>query len=351
MSPLQLLTLVIPTQNSPTMLNRTVSYLARVRFDGRILILDSSDGVVRQKNLTVVTQHGANLDIGLLHFEKSYLQKCLTGMRRVATPYSLLCADDAFVFSESLVKLVTFLERNSGHSAACGISVRMSHEPEGKCYSLPGRPILSDSPVVRFRDFAGNSFPLLHAVQRTDSLTQTFEIAAEATSYEAAPTLTDVVLNQMPVLLGRIHFVPVAAHVHVARNSMVPHLATLADPNRCATYYQRFRECLAEQLEIAGATVDHAFIMVDRYYGHLWDGGVRAAMRRLSIPAKGKREVIRHYRQLANLIRSDHLLQRRRLRSSDLVGQKPEWRLVQQLIAELRSEPTVVGPTEHRRAA
>ena len=354
MSPLQLLTLVIPTQNCPTMLNRSIAYLARIRFGGRILILDSSDSVARQMNLLTVTRHGADLNIGLLHFDKSHLLKCSAGMGRIATPYSAVCADDAFVFSSALARLVRFLEKNSGHSAAAGISVSLSREPNGKCYALPGRPILSDSPVVRFRDFAGNPFPLNHAVQRTEGLAQAFRIAASATDYESTPAFAEIVLNQMPVLLGHIHFEPIAAHVRVDRGRHPQSGPIVFDADRCTTQFQTFRACMAEQLEIAGATSDHAYVMIDRYYGDLWDGGLRAAARPLGVRGKFKRELIRHYRQLVNLVRADHLLQRRRLRSTDLAGQREEWLIAHELLASGRIEPVSpleVRPAEQRRAA
>lgn len=351
MSPQQLLTLVVPTRNCPTMLNRTVGYLARIEFRGRILILDSSDGVARQMNLVTVTRHGANLDIGLLHFDKAYLQKCLAGMGRVTTPYSVLCADDAFVFSSALGRLVAFLENDDGYSAAAGIRVSLSREPNGKCYAMPGRPILSDSPVVRFRDFAANPFPLGHSVQRTEVLLHALEIAAAATDYEFTSAFADIVLNQMPVLQGRIHFAPVAEYVRIDRGRNNPPLPIVFDGDRCATQFQSFREGLAEQLEIAGATIDHSFVMVDRYYGDLWDGGVRASSRRLGVIGRCRRESVRHYRQLVNLIRADHLLQRRRLRTSDLSGQRPEWLLMHELLANTHPESVVAEPVSQRRAA
>ena len=351
MSPLQLLTLVVPTRNCPIMLNRTIGYLARIGFRGRVLILDSSDGVARQMNLVTVTRHGAELDIGLLHFDKTYLQKCRAGMGRVVTPYSALCADDAFIFSDALGRLVEFLELNSGYSAAAGIRVSLSREPNGKCYAMPGRPILNDSPVVRFRDFASNPFPLGHAVQRTDGLIEAFDVAATSTDYEATPVFAEIVLNQMPVMLGRIHFEPLAAHVRVDRGRNPTVMPIVFDAERCATQFQAFREGLAEQLEIAGATIDHSFVMVDRYYGDLWDGGARAASRRLGVFGRCRRETVRHYRQLVNLIRADHLLQRRRLRTADLKGQRPEWLLMHDLLAHSGPEPILIDAAAQRKAA
>jgi len=350
MSPLQLLTLVVPTRNCPTMLNRTIGYLARIGFGGRILILDSSDGVARQMNLGTVTRHGTDLDIGLLHFEKTYLQKCRAGMGRVVTPYSVLCADDSFVFSDALGRLDEFLEDNSGHSAATGIRVSLSREPNGKCYAMPGRPILNDSPVVRFRDFASNPFPLGHAVQRTDGLINVLEVASASTDFEMTPVFAEIVLNQMPVLLGRIHFEPVAAYVCIDRGRHLP-APIVFDGDRWTTHFQNFRDGLAEQLEIAGATMDHSYVMIDRYYGDLWDGGQRASSRRPGVLGRCRRETVRHYRQLVNLIRADHLLQRRRLRTADLKGQRPEWLLMHDLLAHSSTDPFATDAANTRRAA
>lgn len=351
MSPLQLLTLVVPTRNCPTMLNRTIGYLARIRFGGRILILDSSDGVARQMNLVTVTRHGAELDIGLLHFDKTYLHKCRAGMGRVVTPYSALCADDSFVFSDALGRQVEFLEQNPGYSAAAGVRISLSREPNGKCYAMPGRPILNDSPVVRFRDFASNPFPLGHAVQRTDGLIEVFDVASASTDFETTPVFADIIFNQMPVLLGRIHFAPVAAYVRIdrGRNQTTP--PVVFDSERCTTQFQNFREGLAEQLEFAGATIDHSFVMIDRYYGDLWDGGVRASSRRLGVLGRCRRETARHYRQLVNLVRADHLLQRRRLRAADLKGQRPEWLLMHELLANAGPEPVAADTSPQRKAA
>ena len=216
---------------------------------------------------------------------------------------------------------------------------------------MPGRPILSDSPVVRFRDFASNPFPLGHAVQRTESLVEVFEVAEASTDYESTPVFADIVLNQMPVLLGRIHFQPVASYVRIDRSRHHTMKPVVFDVDRCATQFQNLREGLAEQLEIAGATVDHSFVMVDRYYGDLWDGGVRASSRRLGVIGRCRRETVRHYRQLVNLIRADYLLQRRRLRTADLKGQRPEWLLMHELLGNSQLESIVRDDVIERKAA
>jgi hypothetical protein len=191
-----------------------------------------------------------------------------------------------------------------------------------------------------------------HSVQRTEVLLRAFEVAAASTDYEFTSAFADIVLNQMPVLLGRIHFAPLAEYVRTDRGRYHPSIPIVFDGDRCTTHFQLFREGLAEQLEIAGATIDHAFVMVDRYYGDLWDGGIRASSRRLGVIGRCRREIVRHYRQLVNLIRSDHLLQRRRLRTSDLSGQRPEWLFMHELLANTLPEPVVrESPASQRRAA
>lgn len=353
MNPLQLLTLVVPTQNCPAVLTRTVSYLARIRFAGRILILDSSDAAARQMNLQALTRHGADLDIGLLHFDQSHLRKCAGGLERVTTPYSLVCPDDAFVFSNALSRLVAFLENASGYSAAAGISVSLSREPNGKCYAQPGRPVVNDSPVVRFRSTATTPFPVTHAVQRSDGLRRAFQVACQAVDARHDSAFAEIVLNQMPVLQGRIHFHPTASFMRVDHGRGESASPEVQPVERCATQFQQFRDCMAEQLEIAGATMDHACVMIDRYYGELWDGGVRAASRTPGIAAKCRRELVRHYRQLVNLVRADHLLQRRRLRATDLSGQREQWLLANEMLART-AEPdreSRAGDSETRRRA
>jgi glycosyltransferase domain-containing protein len=332
------------------MLARVLNYFAQTGSETRILVLDSSSDPARQRNLVNVTRFGAGLEIRLLHLNDTYLSKCSRGLKRVETPYAVLCPDDAFLLSMTLANLVAFLERHDGYSAASGISVGLNRGPDEKCYALPGRPVLSDSPVVRFRDVAGNSFQVANSVQRTDVMQRGFEIAAAATSFEQASALSDILLNQMPVLQGRIHFVPAAAHVRLQRLKN-QHLGLQpVCVERSATHYQNFRDALVEQLEIAGATIEHAVIMVDRYYSDLCTG-VAWHPRRPGISAKVRRETIRHYRQLVNLVRSDYLLQRRRLRRSDLARQEQEWRLIQDLMNQTATIPLDAEQSEFRRAA
>jgi hypothetical protein len=54
---------------------------------------------------------------------------------------------------------------------------------------------------------------------------------------------------------------------------------------------------------------------------------------------------------LVNLIRADHLLQRRRLRTADLKGQRPEWLLMHDLLAHSGPEPILIDAAAQRKAA
>lgn len=326
------LTVVVATFNRPTLLRRQLKYLAAVGFPYRVVVADSSDPDFARENRTAV----ASTDELRLHYgysEAGHLSVCRNVLRRLVTPYAAVFSDADFAFPSTLQQAVDFLNAKPGFGSAIGITVSDLARKQ-RCYVLPARSIVNDSPVVRFRALARDWYSTVPGVHRTPLLYETYRNAADCTDFSNGRKFSEVVLSQMAALQSRVHLIPRICCLQEDREpALSPRLIANGDTQH-ETLFERFHQNLVEQLESAGATLEHAELMVRQWYGHLQNPSDAIVPRKPpGMLGKIQRETIRHYGQLANLIRSDRILQRRTLRSSDLLGLKAEWKQARHLVA------------------
>jgi|GEM_PF-1770995 glycosyltransferase domain-containing protein len=326
------LTVVVATSNRPAVLRRQLRYLSDVEFRFRVVIADSSSPEFARENRTAVaTTTGLKLHYG--YSEAGHLQVCRNVLKRLITPYAAVFSDGDFAFPTTLEMAIDFLEAHPGFGSAVGITVS-DLARKGRCYVLPARSIKNDSPVVRFRTLARDWFSTVPGVHRTKLAYETYRNASECSDFLNGRQFSEVILSQMAALQSRIHLIPRIACLQEDREpALAPRLAT-AEDSQHREHFQRFHQNLVDQLEAAGATLDHAELMIEQLYGHLRAVSASIVARKPpGMLGKIQRETIRHYGHLVNLIRSDRILQRRTLRSSDLIGLKTEWKQARHLIA------------------
>ena len=113
-------TLIVPTYNRPAELARLMEYLARLRADFPVLVLDSSEPATRQANKAALGK--LDRDIRIESFDPSMApwEKFWRGSELVDTDYCSLCADDDVIIPSSLPGIVDFLEAHPDHSVAHG---------------------------------------------------------------------------------------------------------------------------------------------------------------------------------------------------------------------------------------
>jgi len=339
---------VVPVRDDSALLRRTLQYFSEIDVPGRVLITDASARPVRDRNLALVAERGRTLSMGWIATSGNDFQQCATALARVGTPFSIVCRPNEFVLPEFLRNGVQFLAGHPGFSTAMGITASYFAARGGRCYALPGRSVENDSPVVRARRITTRGISLLHGIQRTEHLRRAYELAARCRLDSPPQQLVTLLLSQMAALQGRIRFFPVAGCIR-AEETPEQTLPVALSPGGNWVDADILRASLIDELEAAGATVDHARELVERWYCRFLDGRGRA-QRPMTLNRKAKREIIRHAYRLFNLLRSDRILQRRRIRRSDLIGQEPAWKIAQRLILDY-PQGIELPPEEIRAAA
>jgi len=113
-------TLIVPTYNRTADLARLLTYLARLRVEFPILVLDSSEPAKHQANEDAVNKSGLNVSYETFDASVSPWEKFWRGSELVRTPYCSICADDDLVLPASLGPIVQYLEAHADFSVAHG---------------------------------------------------------------------------------------------------------------------------------------------------------------------------------------------------------------------------------------
>jgi glycosyltransferase domain-containing protein len=165
-------TILIPTRNRPLELARLIRFLSVARNPCPVCVLDGSNRDVQAENAAMLGRvdfathapYDPELHLGL---------RCADGLRRVTTPYVVLCGDDDFVFPEALAACAGFLDAHADHSAVSGNFLSLNY--------------LADKPLFRHGILLKNSFRFIgytahrHFLQRA--------LYAFAYSYLGTPPL------------------------------------------------------------------------------------------------------------------------------------------------------------------
>lgn len=312
------ITYVIPTHNRPAFLRRLLHYLELTGERVPVRICDSSDPARRAENEAAVRCFSGACPLTYSYLNLGVFAKCRQTMEQIETPFTVFCADDDFLNSESVLACASFLERSPEYSCAQGAMISLSTGKQNKCYLLTNYSLVSENAVRRFRRFASNWYSTFYSVCRTPLLTRAYQVVDDATDYDRARILPEILLSQMTVILGQVKYLPGFYNLREEHDQNDSRLPIVNDLEHCEELYLDFRNALAAELsEHSGATLDHAESVVDVSYGYLRDGGVAHARNKRSRRQRVQREVLRHYRRLMSTLRSDQILQRRRLHMSD----------------------------------
>lgn len=314
------LTLVIPTYNRPAFLRRLFYFLEQVRDGSQIQIVDSSTPEHRSQNEAIVRAASSSLRVRYRHIDAGMISKCRTIMEEdVTTPFSVFCADDDFLMPDAVLGSLEFLQRSPEYSCAQGVMVSLCTGKDNKCYALPCYSLDNDSPFRRFRRLAGNWYSTFYSVYRTPLLTRAWQVTDENSDFGRARIFPEILLSQLSVTQGKVKYLPGIYNLreeHTLNESAVT--PEVADEEHCVELYNQFRDVMAAELaESSGATLDHAATVVDSCYGYLRDGGHKLSQKKRTVRFRVRRELTRNARRLMDALRSDRILQRRRISMSD----------------------------------
>lgn len=312
------ITCVIPTHNRPAFLRRLLHYFELTGERIPVRICDSSNPARRAENEAAIRNFSGSCRLTYSHIETGIYSKIRQTMEQVQTPFTVFCADDDFLISDAVLGCASFLERTPDYGCAQGAMVSLSTGKQNKCYVLTNYSLEADNPVQRFRQFASNWYSTFYSVCRTSMLARAYQVADEATDYDRARILPEILLSQMTVILGRVKYLPglyILREEHELNDSRLP---IVQDMEHSEELYLSFRDALAGELsQHSGATEDHARSVVEATYGYLRDGGQAQASRKRTVRHRIQREARRQYRRVMSALRSDRILQRRRLSSGD----------------------------------
>lgn len=245
-------TIVIPTHRRPALLRRALEHYAPSELP--LLVADSSPDP--QPDLPPgVTYH---------HLPGMGIEAKLERMAAlVETPLAVLCADDDFTSTASILRCAEFLLANPDHSAAHGHYLRVLRQPAGKggagggplvepCYlDTHNARIDAASPGERLLQLNRPYVPLFYAVARAEALRLAF---GPGHGREAFYASSELALGLAVAMLGKVAVLPT---LHTVRD-IVPSqdlaggrcddLGVVSVAARYAGVYGLFVERLAGEL-------------------------------------------------------------------------------------------------------
>ena len=113
------LTIIIPTFNRADLLRNCLNYYDKINFDGKILIIDSSDDFELKQNQKNINNFN-NLNITHKIKKTSIMGSLKYAIDYVETNYLTQSGDDDFIVPLSAKKCIEFLNRNKDYILANG---------------------------------------------------------------------------------------------------------------------------------------------------------------------------------------------------------------------------------------
>ena len=202
--------ILIPTLDRPDFLKRTLQYYHHIRFQGQIIVGDSSGPKNAGLNQQTVDRVKDQLDIIYRHYPNPpYLHDgmCMKSMVDLAqTPYVVYSGDDDFLILAGLEKCVGFLDTNPDFVAAQGVRINLCLDKKGPW----GRPVsasvytgadyLDDSSTQRLATYLRTGLSIQYYVHRIDIWKQMYRDVDQVPSRYLGPELLPCSLS---AILGK----------------------------------------------------------------------------------------------------------------------------------------------------
>jgi glycosyltransferase domain-containing protein len=194
-------TILIPSHLRPALLARALEHYAPSGLP--VIVADSSPAPFARAG---EFEHARYLHLPGVPFEAK--------LQRLAaladTPYAVLCADDDFTSTASILRCAEFLDSNPDHSGAHGHYLRVLRgrgetlvEP---CYRDTHRAgVSSPDPATRLLELNRPYVPLFYAVLRTEVLRAAFGPGHELERFYAA---SELALGIAAAALGKVAVLP-----------------------------------------------------------------------------------------------------------------------------------------------
>jgi glycosyltransferase domain-containing protein len=338
------LTCVVPTHNRPHFLRRLLHFYMQFPPGFPFLVVDSSNSLLASENREVIESVRGSLDIDYQHIGLNFMDKCVQGLERIRSPFVVFCADDDILLPDTVWRCVEFLTNEPGFASAMGRNAMLNVNHSLWCSRiLKGYSIEDDRPFDRCRRMARDWFSNFYAVHRTEGLLNNFRITAANADSQRSPQLSETLLSQMSVLIGRVKLLPMMYSLREQHGTNAGSALRNQREPQAELLYQRFRGCLTDQLERTG--IDRADVeqFIDDSYGFFRDPNLANRRRPRSVV-----EVVRQlYRGMTertvDYFWTDRTRHRRFVRASDLAECESIWHATIKLV---RAFPQGI-PSDH----
>ncbi|MHA2174302.1 MAG: TIGR00180 family glycosyltransferase [Candidatus Hodarchaeales archaeon] len=282
------LSLVIPTYNRPSFLQRLLTYFDKQNVNYEIVIPDSSSDEIKTNNKKIISSFSKLRINHLDHFssETNFYHKIAQTVDFLNMKYTVLCADDDYIIPTALDKSVAFLEKNPDFTAVGGYYLaflkKVNKSNKKKFYwkeylaSLdqikPYSSLTSSDHKSRLINHLTFYLPTLYYVHETNFLRM---IQKEALPYmkelDFASSFGELLLDMLTVIYGKIKtldiFYGARESVLITKDSSSKY-SGIIKPIKDGTYgyyYGKFKNCLMKHLsQEAGISDQEAENIIDQ---------------------------------------------------------------------------------------
>ncbi len=181
-------TVIIPSYNRPSYLNRAYDYWSQSQF--KIIIITNTVG--NYPNAQVIVT------------EKKFFEKISEALHRIETKYCILCPDDDFMGLSALEEAESFLEQHPDFSSVTGNIITFGYTKNSQLKFYPRNTILSETNenlsqriTSGFKNYSNNYWSLY----RTETFSKIISICLQLTDYN----LAELIFKLGGLLDGKIH--------------------------------------------------------------------------------------------------------------------------------------------------
>ncbi|MBN2456577.1 MAG: TIGR00180 family glycosyltransferase [Sedimentisphaerales bacterium] len=171
-----MLTILLPTQNRSSFLRRALKFYEEEGLLYKIYVIDSSHPSCKSEVRKIVKSSNLNIELLDYEFGVSVHDKELKSLNLVESEYVLMIGDDDFIFPNTIVRCVEFLNNNKDYTAAHGRSYLFAVENAatyGRIKSIevyPQAASVINSSEQRFKAHMRNWTTTAYSVQRTKNM-------------------------------------------------------------------------------------------------------------------------------------------------------------------------------------
>ena len=174
-----MITFLIPTINRSDLIIKYLNYLKMNKFNGQVLLGDSSNMEHYQKTENYIQQLDCEFEVQQFYFPNMYPHLCIQEMlANIKFPYSMYIHDDDYLILDTLYKCVDFLDSNPEYSGVGGkgIACYINENNDNKIdevYEYKVSEIMLDTAVKRLDELMNNYSVINFSLARTkDFLTR-----------------------------------------------------------------------------------------------------------------------------------------------------------------------------------